>query len=99
MSFAENINVLMKRHKLTVKEFSKIANVPCTTVRSILERKNSYSVLIKIANAFHVSADWLLGRDTSKDGQLLDIVGAKEAKRLFKIERLKKELAELQKGE
>jgi len=67
----------------------------------------SIATLTKITNIFYVSFDWLFGRDTSKDGEPPDFIDVKEKQRLaeikklekgrlLKIEKLKKELAELE---
>lgn len=98
MKFSENIAILRERYGLNHTEFTDAAGINRTSFWRYEkgERLPNTEILIKIANTFHVSTDWLLGRDTSKDRQLPDYVCLQERKRLAKIEKLKKELAELE---
>jgi transcriptional regulator with XRE-family HTH domain len=98
VKFAENIVFLREHYKLNRTELAEMIGVDRVMTWKYETRRSipTADTLLKIADAFHVSTDWLLGRDTSKDGQTPDIMGAQERKRLFNIEKFKKELAELE---
>jgi transcriptional regulator with XRE-family HTH domain len=98
MKFAENIITLRKQVKVSSNELADILGIDRVSIWRYEkgERLPGAEILIKIADLFHVSTDWLLGRDTSKDGQLPNFTGKREMKRLKKIEKLKKELAKLE---
>lgn len=97
MKFSENIALLREHNQLSQAKLAEILETSPQNM-SLYEhgREPSYDLLIKIADTFHVSVDWLLGRDTSEDIIPVNFTSLREKKRLFKIEKLKKELAELE---
>lgn len=69
MTSIKNLRSLRKQHKLTMKELGDIIGVAESTI-SLYEngkRQPDYTTLQKIANYFHVSVDYLLGRDDNLD--------------------------------
>ncbi len=98
MKFSENITTLRKKYGLNQTEFTEMVGIERTNLwhYETCRKLPNCETAIRIADIFHVSVDWLLGRDTSKDGQPLDYVGMQEKKRLLKIEKLYKELAKLE---
>jgi transcriptional regulator with XRE-family HTH domain len=98
--FGQNIALLREINELNQTEFSEIL---CIHRASIWQYEKSEllpnaETVMKIADTFHVSMDWLMGRDTTKD-IIPNVKTIKEAKRLKRIEELKKELAELEEKE
>ncbi len=64
----EKIKILRKQHGLTMKELGSIVGVAESSI-SLYEngkRQPDYDTLQKIADYFHVSVDYLLGREDSK---------------------------------
>lgn len=65
MNFSDNLKSLMIENNLTQKKISEIAQVNQRTISSWINEQNeplAYSVA-KIADYFHVSVDYLLGRE------------------------------------
>ena len=65
MNFSDNLKSLMIENNLTQKKISEIAQVNQRTISSWINGQNeplAYSVA-KIADYFHVSVDYLLGRE------------------------------------
>ena len=98
MKFAENIETLRQSVGISRNELADMLGIDGVAIWKYEKRNTIPKIenLIKIADLFHVSIDWLLGRDTSKDGQSPDLISMQERKRLAKIEKLKKELAGLE---
>lgn len=75
MDFAEKIKKLRKERKLSQEELGKILNIPYRVIGFYETNKRfpqEKETLIKFADFFNVSVDWLLGRTEvrsfSKDG-------------------------------
>jgi len=65
----KRIKQLRQEHGLTQQEFASLFNLNDSTI-SLYEndrRMPEYSIIIKIADHFNVTADWLLGRVSDKD--------------------------------
>jgi len=63
------IKQLRKEYKLTQKEFADLFNLDDSTI-SLYEngkREPTYDIIVKIADYFNVSIDWLLERVDSKN--------------------------------
>ncbi|HHY22713.1 MAG TPA: helix-turn-helix transcriptional regulator [Clostridiaceae bacterium] len=63
------IKQLRKEHNLTQNQFASLFGVYDSTISQYEngKREPEYNTVIKIANKFNVSIDWLLGRVESKD--------------------------------
>lgn len=62
--FSETLRELRQRFKLKQDQIAEILNVPCRTYGSWErnERQPDFETLLKIADFFQVSTDYLLGR-------------------------------------
>lgn len=62
--FSETLRELRQRSKLKQDQIAEILNVPCRTYGSWErnERQPDFETLLKIADFFQVSTDYLLGR-------------------------------------
>ena len=62
--FIEVLNELLEEHELNRKQFSEKSGIPYTTVIgwTKLNRLPDYTALIKIADFFNCSIDYLVGR-------------------------------------
>ena len=99
MKLGEKLALLREHHNLTQFELAEQIGVNRQSIsqyETVVCMPNT-DILVKIADYFHVSTDWLLGRDTSND-IVFDCKSIAKQKRLEKIEKLKKELAELEDG-
>lgn len=63
------IKQLRKEHNLTQNQFASLFGVYDSTISQYEngKREPEYNTVIKIANKFNVSIDWLLGRVESKE--------------------------------
>mgnify|MGYP003789689543 CR=1 FL=1 len=63
------IRQLRKEHNLSQNQFASLFGVYDSTISQYEngKREPEYDTVIKIANQFNVSIDWLLGRMNSKD--------------------------------
>ncbi|MBO5300507.1 MAG: helix-turn-helix domain-containing protein [Clostridia bacterium] len=78
------IKELRKKHKITAKQLGEIINVAESTM-SLYEngkREPDYETLVKIADYFKVSTDYLLGRNESPISDILP-----SADNIFRIEK------------
>lgn len=69
--FVEIFNDLLEDYNLNRKQFAEQSGIPYTTVIgwTNLNRLPDYTALIKIADFFHCSIDYLVGRqDDSENG-------------------------------
>ncbi len=69
--FVEIFNELLEDYNLNRKQFAEQSGIPYTTVIgwTKLNRLPDYTALIKIADFFHCSIDYLVGRqDDSENG-------------------------------
>ena len=66
--FAERLRLLRKKHSLTQVHFAQILNVANGTVAmwETGKREPDFETILRIADFFHVSVDYLLGRDEEK---------------------------------
>lgn len=71
----ERFEILLKENNVTAYEVSKATNIARATLTNW--KKGKYTPKIdkiqKIADYFHVSAEWLLGRDVPKEQYELNI--------------------------
>ena len=67
--FLEIFNELLEEHELNRKQFSEKSGIPYTTVIgwTKLNRLPDYTALIKIADFFNCSIDYLAGRQNDYD--------------------------------
>ena len=67
-TFRRNIDTLMEQHEYTIKETAEIADISFDTLKTFLYDKDAkdcrLSTAVKLAHAFHVSIDELVGADT-----------------------------------
>lgn len=66
--FADRLRLLRKKHSLTQVQFAQKLNVANGTVAmwETGKREPDFDTILRIADFFHVSVDYLLGRDTEK---------------------------------
>ncbi|MDE6585715.1 MAG: helix-turn-helix domain-containing protein [Clostridia bacterium] len=64
LTFLENFNEMLEENKLNRKQFAERSGIPYTTVMgwTNLGRLPDYTALIKIADFFQCSVDFLVGR-------------------------------------
>lgn len=69
------IKQLRIENNLTQNQFASLFGLYDSTISQYENSKRSpeYDIIIKIANKFNVSVDWLLGRVDSKDLVIMDI--------------------------
>lgn len=98
MKMSEKLLLLRENKGMTQQELSEAFGISRNALcgYELAERMPNVIVLKKYTDYFKVSADWLLGRDTSEDVIPCDLVSLQEKKRLKKIAKLKQELAELE---
>ena len=79
VDFGSNLKELRLQAGMTQKDLAAKIGVTKSVVSyyELSERSPSPEILIKLANVFHVSADYLLGLDT-KSKPMLDISGLDE---------------------
>lgn len=97
--FHEKMKELRSIYGMSQKDVSKVLLVSKQTISNYETgfREPSLDSLIKIADFFHVSADWLIGRNTSNDVDPANVLmEIKEKMRLEKIAKLRQELADLE---
>ena len=66
---AERIKSLLAEKKLSIKEFSDLTALSCTTVKRLLAEKNDnlrFGTIYKIVVAFNLSFDELFEKHTKK---------------------------------
>lgn len=67
-SFRKNIDMLMAEHDYTIKETAEIADISYDTLKTFLYDKEAkdcrLSTAVKLARAFHISIDELVGAGT-----------------------------------
>lgn len=68
--FIDIFNELLEENELNRKQFSEKSGIPYTTVIAWtnLNRLPDYTALIKLADFFHCSIDFLAGRNETADG-------------------------------
>ncbi len=77
MTLNERIKSLRKQRKITQEELAKAINVERSSVGKYETGTTpSMDILIKIANYFEISVDFLLGNATTQDFELSSIPGA-----------------------
>lgn len=67
MYFAENLKTLRKKNHMTQKELARQMNLSRATIAGYEKKRRqpSYEILVKFAEIFHVSIDFLItGRET-----------------------------------
>ena len=63
--FSERFRELKNRSELTLKELSEELNISVPNLSYYMKgREPSYDILIRIADYFDVTIDWLVGRET-----------------------------------
>lgn len=69
MIFNERLIMLRKEHKLTQDKAAKELNIPMRTYQGLEAdgAKTHYDTLIKIADYYNVSVDWLMGRTDKRE--------------------------------
>ncbi len=76
-TFRKNIDMLMKEHNYTIKETAEIADISYDTLKTFLYGKDSkdcrLSTAVKLARAFHISVDELVGAGTFEPQNLESI--------------------------
>lgn len=79
VDFGNTLKELRLQHGMTQKDLAAKIGVTKSVVSyyELSERSPSPEILIKLANIFHVSTDYLLGLDT-KSRPMLDISGLDE---------------------
>ncbi|MBO5175825.1 MAG: helix-turn-helix transcriptional regulator [Lachnospiraceae bacterium] len=69
-TFRKNIDMLMAEHDYTIKETAEIADISFDTLKTFLYDKEAkdcrLSTAVKLARAFHISIDELVGAGTFK---------------------------------
>lgn len=67
--FVDIFNELLEENELNRKQFSEKSGIPYTTVVgwTNLNRLPDYTALIKLADFFHCSIDFLTGREETSD--------------------------------
>lgn len=68
MNIADRLSLLMKETDINLSQLSKGANVPYTTLDGIFKKgceNIKLSTMIKLADYFDISLDYLSGRDDS----------------------------------
>ena len=67
-AFRRNIDMLMEQYEYTIKETAEIADISYDTFKTFLYDKEAkdcrLSTAVKLARAFHISIDELVGADT-----------------------------------
>ncbi|NSW91337.1 MAG: helix-turn-helix transcriptional regulator [Firmicutes bacterium] len=84
------IKQLRKENNLTQNQFASLFGLYDSTISQYEngKREPEYDTLIKIANKFNVSIDWLLGRVESKDLVILETNNLPEQLRDIGVEYL-----------
>lgn len=84
------IKQLRKEHNLTQNQFASLFGVYDSTISQYEngKREPEYNTVIKIANKFNVSIDWLLGRVENKDLVKLEVDNLPEQLRDVGVEYL-----------
>lgn len=63
--FSERFRLLKDKSEMTLKELSTALDISVPNLSYYMKgREPSYDILIRIANYFDVSIDWLVGNDT-----------------------------------
>ena len=67
-SFKNNLRLLIESHGMTIKQFCEDIGIPGATISRYLsgDREPKVCYIIKIADYFNVSVDWLLGINGKK---------------------------------
>ena len=67
MEFKERLRDLRQKHHMSVKEVAQIIGIPAPTYASYESRgsRPNFNVLIRIADVFNISLDYLIGRNTA----------------------------------
>lgn len=72
--FADRLRLLRKEHGLTQIQFAKTFNVANGTIAmwETGRREPDFSTMLRISDFFHVSVDYLLGRDEETPPNVVD---------------------------
>ena len=75
--FLYHITLLRQQHKLSQSEVARRLNISSSAVSAFEAEQISPSLetLVKLANLYHVSTDYLLGVDYPRDKAVLDTSG------------------------
>ena len=66
--FSERFRLLKDKSEMTLKELSTALDISVPNLSYYMKgREPNYDTLIKIANYFDVSVDWLVGNDTQRN--------------------------------
>lgn len=86
----DRIKQIRKEHNLTQNQFASLFGLYDSTISQYEngKREPEYDTIIKIANQFNVSIDWLLGRVENKDLIRLETDNLPEQLRDFGVEYL-----------
>ena len=61
--FSERFRILKEKSEMTLKELSTVLEISVPNLSYYMKgREPSYDILIKIADYFDVTIDWLVGR-------------------------------------
>lgn len=98
--FNERFRILKDESGLSSKELSqKLDIAPSTLSYYLKDREPNYDMLIKIADYFDVTIDWLVGNDTEQNITLLKIelinLQLENKNLLDKIDKMKRKLTNL----
>lgn len=91
MQFSERLKSLREKKEITQRELAKLINIASSTLAMYEtgRRKPDFETLIKLADFFDVSTDYLLGRSNENDYKKPDFSKAFEADNLGQaIERI-----------
>ena len=67
-TFSNNVRMLIERRGMTVNSFCDDIGIPAPTISRYLtgEREPKFSYIVRIAEYFNVSLDWLVGINGEK---------------------------------
>ena len=93
--FSERFRALKDESELTLKELSAVLDISIPNLSYYMKgREPNYDILIRIANYFNVTTDWLVGNDTEHNISQQDLINLRMENKMLsnKIVEIKKHL-------